>query len=137
MVIFKGNFLSDLSGFLDYIVVWLGPWFGIYIVDYILRLGKYDVRSLAARRGGLYWRRGGFNWKALVSFFLGGTAAMMWIDAKYYNPSYTSPLSSSTHGADLSWLFGLVVGAVVYYLLSFSTIPNEAKQGSHQSERRG
>ena len=66
-MIFKGNFYTDLSGFLDYIVVWLGPWFGIFIVDYILRHGKYRVSSLAATRGGLYWRNGGFNWKALLS----------------------------------------------------------------------
>ena len=66
LVIFKGNFYTDLSGFLDYIVVWLGPWFGILLVDYLLRRGRYDVTSLADKRGGLYWRNGGFNWKALV-----------------------------------------------------------------------
>ena len=49
LVIFKGNFYTDLSGFLDYIVVWLGPWFGIFIVDYLLRRGRYDVQSLAAK----------------------------------------------------------------------------------------
>ena len=71
LVIFKGNFYTDLSGFLDYIVVWLGPWFGILLVDYLLRRGKYDSVSLAERRGGLYWRDGGFNWKALLALAAG------------------------------------------------------------------
>ncbi len=128
LVIFKGNFYTDLSGFLDYIVVWLGPWFGIFIVDYILRHGKYRVSSLAASRGGLYWRNGGFNWKALLSLGLGMFAAMMWIDATYYVPSYLGPLSNHTHGADFSWLFGMIVGALVYWVLSVASIRKENAQ---------
>jgi NCS1 nucleoside transporter family len=128
LVIFKGNFYTDLSGFLDYIVVWLGPWFGVFIVDYILRHGKYRVSSLAAKRGGLYWRNGGFNWKALLSLALGMFAAMMWIDATYYVPSYLGPLSNHTHGADFSWLFGMIVAALVYWVLSVSSIRKENAQ---------
>ncbi len=126
LVIYKGNFYTDLSGFLDYIVVWLGPWFGILMVDYLLRRGRYDVTSLAAKRGGVYWRDGGINWKAIISLALGMFAAMMWIDAAFYFPAYTSYISTHTHGADLSWLFGLVVGALSYFLLSFKSVPKEA-----------
>ena len=51
LVIFKGNFYTDLSGFLDYIVVWLGPWFGILMADYLLRRGTTTTsfRSRQAR----------------------------------------------------------------------------------------
>jgi nucleobase:cation symporter-1, NCS1 family len=128
LVIYKGNFYTDLSGFLDYIVVWLGPWFGIYMVDYLLRRGRYDVGGLAASRG-IYWREGGFNWKAIFSLFLGMGAAMSWIDAAYYAPlNYTSPLTSVTHGMDLSWVFGLVVGALAYYVLSYSSVRAETER---------
>jgi len=138
LVIYKGNFYTDLSGFLDYIVVWLGPWFGIYMVDYLLRRGRYDLEGLAMRHGGVYWRNGGFNWKALFSLFLGMLAAMMWIDAAYYAPlNYTSPLTSVTNGMDLSWLFGLVVGAVTYLILSYSSVREEtAKLPAHQITER-
>jgi nucleobase:cation symporter-1, NCS1 family len=122
LVIYKGNFYTDLSGFLDYIVVWLAPWFGIFIVDYLLRRGRYEVHSLALHRGGVYWRDGGFNWRALLSLALGMLASMMWIDAAFYFPKYSSPLSNATNGADFSWVFGLLVGAGAYYLLSFSNI---------------
>jgi nucleobase:cation symporter-1, NCS1 family len=127
LVIFKGNFYTDLSGFLDYIVVWISPWFGIVMVDYLLRRGRFDSHALAVAHGGPYWRSGGINWKAIGALILGGVAAMMWIDAAFYVPSYLSPLSNATNGADFSWLFGLVVGAGAYYLMSFRSVPAEAE----------
>jgi NCS1 family nucleobase:cation symporter-1 len=126
LVIFKGHFYADLSGFLDYIVVWISPWFGILLVDNLLRRGRYDPLSLIAKRGGLYWRDGGFNWKALLSLALGMFAAVMWVDALYYVPSYVSPLSNATHGADFSWLFGFVVGGLAYWILSAGSVRQEA-----------
>jgi NCS1 nucleoside transporter family len=135
LVIFKGNFYTDLSGFLDYIVVWLGPWFGVLLVDYLLRRGRYDVMSLASKRSGLYWRDGGFNWKALISLAAGMFGAMMWIDAAFYVPAYTGPLSNATHGADFSWIFGMIVAGVVYWVLSFSSVPKEAKASSSQLKK--
>ncbi len=128
LVIFKGHFYTDLSGFLDYIVVWLGPWFGIMAVDYLLRRGRYDRFSLTGSHEGLYWRNGGFNWKALIALFAGMFGAMMWIDAAFYQPPYTGPLSNWTHGADFSWLFGLIIGAVIYYVLSVGSINKELSQ---------
>jgi len=125
LVIYKGNFYTDLAGFLNYIVVWLAPWFGILMVDYFLRKGQYDTRALAAKHGGVYWRNGGVNWRAIVALFLGMFAAMMWVDAAFYYPQFTSYLSTKTFGADFSWLFGLVVGAGAYYLLAFSSVPKE------------
>ncbi len=130
LVIFKGNFYTDLSGFLDYIVVWLGAWFGVYIVDYWLRRGRYEFASLAAKKGGLYWRNGGFNWKALVSLGAGMFAAMMWIEAQFYVPSYSSPLSNHFYGADFSWAFGMIVSAVIYFALSFRSVPKEVAKHS-------
>ena len=125
LVIYKGDFYTDLSGFLDYIVVWLAPWFGIMAVDWLLRRGHYDRLSLAARGGGIYWRSGGFNWRALLALALGMLAALLWIDAQYYFPAYESPLSTATHGADLSWLIGLVVGGCLYWALSWRSVPSE------------
>jgi purine-cytosine permease-like protein len=126
VVIFTGNFYNDLSDFLNYIVVWLAPWFGIVFVDYLLRRGRYDRLSLVAPSGGVYWRNGGVNWKAVVSLLIGGGAALMWIDALFYNPSYIGPFSSRTNGSDLSWLIGIVVGGLLYLVLSLRSVPSEA-----------
>ncbi len=125
LVIFRGSFYADLSGFLDYIVVWLGPWFAIIVADWLLRRRRYDREALAAERGGLYWRNGGFNWRALSAQGLGMVAALLWINAQYYVPSYLSPISSATGGTDMSWLVGIVVGGVAYWVLSARSVAAE------------
>ena len=126
LVVFKGSFYNDLSGFLDYIVVWLAPWFGILTVDWLLRRGRYDKAALVNESGGVYWRSGGINWKAIIAMALGMAASLLWINAQFYQPSYLSPLSSATNGSDFSWLVGIVVGAAVYFALSFKSVPAEA-----------
>ncbi len=124
-VIFSSDFYTYLSGFLDYIVVWLAPWFGILMVDWLLRRGRYDRAGLATPSGGVYWRDGGVNWRAIVALVLGMTAALMWINAQFYQPSYLSPISAATGGSDLSWLVGALVGAAAYWALSFRSVPAE------------
>lgn len=126
VVIFQNNFFGYLSAFLNYIVIWLAPWFGIMIVDWLLRRGRYHAASLLASRGGLYWRDGGFNWRALVSLVAGMVAAFLWINASFDKPiNYLSPISKATGGSDLSWLVGIVVGAGVYWALSARSVPRE------------
>ena len=130
LVIFKGNFYTDLSGFLNYIVVWLGPWFAILLVDYLLRRGRYDADSLASGHGGLYWRNGGVNWKALIAQALGMVAALLWIDAAFYVPAFIGPLSKATGGADFSWAVGILVGGLAYLVLSTGSIGRELAAGN-------
>jgi NCS1 nucleoside transporter family len=125
LVIFKGSFYTDLSGFLDYIVVWLAPWFGILVADYVLRRGRYDRDALVSERGGLYWRNNGINWRALLAQALGMVCALLWTDAKYYEPSYVGSISSATNGADFSWVIGIVVGALAYAILSTGSVREE------------
>ncbi|MDA8331002.1 MAG: cytosine permease [Candidatus Dormibacteraeota bacterium] len=127
LVIFKGNFYTDLAGFLNYIVVWLGPWFGIIMVDYLLRRGSYRAADLGSRRGGIYWRAGGFNWRALVAQALGMAAAMIWIDAAFSFPPFVGPLSKATGGADFSWALGIIVGGLVYFALSRLSVRREVE----------
>jgi nucleobase:cation symporter-1, NCS1 family len=130
LVIFKGHFYADLSGFLDYIVVWISAWFGILFVDYLLRRGHYDSDSIVAPRGGLYSYQGGVNWKGIFSLALGMVAALMWTDAQFYQPPYYSPLSSATHGADFSWLFGFAVSSLAYWILCTSDVRRQlAEEG--------
>ncbi|MDA8047835.1 MAG: cytosine permease [Actinomycetota bacterium] len=126
LVIFKGSFYNDLSGFLGYIVVWLAPWFGVLITDWVLRRGRYHPPSLAAASGGTYWRNGGVHWNAIAALVAGGGAAALWIDGSSYQPSFTSPISSATGGTDFSWLVGIVVASVVYWVLCRRSVPAEA-----------
>jgi purine-cytosine permease-like protein len=127
LVIFKGNFYADLSGFLNYIVVWIAPWFAILVVDWLLRRGLYDREALVGERGGLYWRNGGANWRALVAQGLGMAAALSWINAEYYQPSYLSPISKLTGGSDMSWALGIIVGGLVYFGLAARSVAAERR----------
>lgn len=113
LVIFKGNFYDDLSSFLGWIVVWLGPWFGIVLTDWILRRGSYTAESLEGSR----WS--GLGWPALFAQVLGMVAALMWTDGAFYKPSYVGTISNHTSGSDLSWAVGIVVGGLAYAVLSF------------------
>jgi NCS1 nucleoside transporter family len=126
-IVFHGGFLKYLAAFLDYIVVWLAPWFGILITDWLLRRRRYDRLALATEGRGVYWRKGGFHWRALVALVVGGAASFLWVNAQFDQPlDYFSPLSRASRGADFSWAIGIVVGAVVYLALSFRAVPAEA-----------
>lgn len=126
-VLFHNSFRQDFSGFLLWIIVWLAPWFGILMTDYLLRRRRYDASSLASNRGGLYWRTGGIHWPGVIAQAAGMVAAIMWIDALYDYPSYVGPISSRLGGSDLSWALGIVVGALVYWLLAARSVPREAE----------
>ncbi len=131
IILFHGNFYADFSGFLLYIVVWLAPWFGILMVDYLLRGRDYHSLSLRSARDGVYWRNGGIHWPAVIAQVVGMVAALMWINAAFAVPSYTGPLSNhfpGLHGGDFSWALGIVVGALVYWLLGARSVRQEAAQ---------
>jgi NCS1 nucleoside transporter family len=126
----SATFYTDFSGFLLYIIVWLSAWFGILITDYLLRRKKYDTASLAAERGGLYWRNGGINWKAIIALAVGMVAAVMWINAAFDVPSYVGPISRhfpGASGSDLSWVMGIVFSSLTYWALSFRSVRREAE----------
>jgi nucleobase:cation symporter-1, NCS1 family len=126
--LFHGNFYTDFSGFLLYIVVWLAPWFGILITDYVLRRRDYHALSLQSARDGIYWRNGGIHWPAIVAQVLGMVAALMWINALGDQPPYIGPLSDhfpGLHGGDFSWAIGIAVGALAYWLLAGRSVPRE------------
>jgi purine-cytosine permease-like protein len=131
IILFHGNFYKDFSGFLLYIVVWLAPWFGILMTDYLLRGRQYHSLSLASTRGGLYWRNGGIHWPAIIAQALGMVAALLWINAEFDFPSYIGPISNhfpGLSGGDFSWAIGIVVGALTYWLLAGRGVRREAAE---------
>jgi NCS1 family nucleobase:cation symporter-1 len=131
IILFHGNFYADFSGFLLYIVVWLAPWFGILITDYLLRRRDYHSLSLRSARDGIYWRNGGIHWPAVIAQVVGMVAALMWINAGTAYPAYVGPLSHhfpGLAGGDFSWAIGIAVGALVYWVLAGRSVRQEAGQ---------
>jgi len=131
LILFHGNFSKDFAGFLLYIVVWLAPWFGILITDWLLRGRRYDSLSLRSSRDGLYWRSGGIHWPAVIAQVVGMVAALMWIDASTAFPAYVGPISNhfpGLAGGDFSWAIGIVVGSLLYWALAARGVRREATQ---------
>jgi purine-cytosine permease-like protein len=122
--VFSSRFFSLLSDFLLFIIVWLGPWCAIFLIDWLLRRRRYDARGLLNGRGGLYYRRGGVHWPAIIAQVVGMVAAALWLNA--YSP-YVSPLSSRVGGSDFSVFMGLVFGGVTYWLLARRSVRAEAE----------
>lgn len=123
-VIFSARFNQLLADFLEFIIVWLAPWCAIYLVDWWLRHGCYDPRSLLAARGGLYWRNGGVHWPAIIAELAGMAASAAWLNA--YSP-YVSWLSRHAGGSDFSIFTGLAVGGALYFLLARRTVRAEGE----------
>jgi nucleobase:cation symporter-1, NCS1 family len=126
--VFSGQFFSLLSAFLLFIIVWIGPWCAIYLVDWLLRRGRYDAEGLQNERG-RYYRNGGVHWPAVVAQVVGMVAAAVWLNAfSTTDLSYVGPLSSRIGGSDFSVFMGLLFGGVIYWLLARKSVRAEAEQ---------
>jgi nucleobase:cation symporter-1, NCS1 family len=123
--VFSSHFYTLLADFVLFIIVWLGPWCAIYLVDSWLRRNRYDYRALLNERGGRYYRKGGVHWPAVLAQLAGMAGAALWLNA---HPQYVGALASRAggpQGSDLSVFIGLVVGGVVYYLLTRRSVRAE------------
>jgi purine-cytosine permease-like protein len=112
-ILFVQDFSSALNSFISALVVWVGPFGGVWICDGFLRRGKFDFRAIhsTARSTGRYWGWHGFNVSGCVALLAGMVSAALTM----MSPLYNGPIAMALGGADLSWLVGLPVSALVYY----------------------
>jgi len=124
----SSSFFGLLTGFLLYIILWLGPWCAIYLVDSWLRGNRYDYDALLDERGGRYFRQGGVHWPAIIAQLAGGGAAYLWLNASSGGVlASTGPLSSRNDGSDFSVFIGLFAGGAIYWLLARKTVRAEGE----------
>ena len=123
------RFLAFLNGY----TVFLGPLIGLLISDYwLVRRGKgFNIRSLYTPRNSLYWYTAGVNPRAMVALIT-GIAPLLPGLAHGINPML-SVQKGALEFYTLSWLDGLVLTMVAYYLLylvfPFNVDPNYELQG--------
>jgi NCS1 family nucleobase:cation symporter-1 len=122
VAIFSASFNTFLTDFLLFMIVWIAPWVAIFLVDWALRRGRYDSRSLLRERGGLYWRQGGVHLPGVAAQVIGMLAAASWLDTTVWK----GPLSTATNGADFSIFMGALFGGTVYFVLSRRGVRREA-----------
>jgi len=132
--VFSSSFSKLLTDFADLVIVWLGPWTAIFLLDWLLRRRRYAAADLARTdRGGRYWGQGGIHWPAIAAQVLGSTAAMLTLNSSFSYAGWLSRLTSHGScpigpqhcGADFSVFAGLVVGAAVYLVLAGRSVARE------------
>jgi purine-cytosine permease-like protein len=111
-ILFVRDFSTALNDFIALLVVWVGPFGGVWICDGLLRRGNIDWRGVHSREraGGCYWGWHGFNPAGCSALLAGMVAAALTMRS----PLYDGPIATALGGADLSWLLGLSVSAMVY-----------------------
>jgi cytosine/uracil/thiamine/allantoin permease len=67
-----------------------------------------------AGAAGRYWGWHGINIKGFAAMFIGAGVCMLTINS----PVYQSSISKALNGADLTWILGLPVAALCYYVLA-------------------
>ena len=108
------HFVSNLSNFLDVLLTIFIPWSAVNLTDYFLvRRGNYDVTAFFIPNG-VY---GKFAWRGVLAYAIGLAAQWPFVS----QPDYVGPLVSHLGGADISWLVGFFVSAVVYLILVVSS----------------
>ncbi|MFD3480961.1 MULTISPECIES: purine-cytosine permease family protein [unclassified Streptomyces] len=107
----KDSFLSSFKDFLLFLLTFFTPWSAINLVDYyLISKERYDIPALSDPHG----RYGAWRWDALTVYAVGLLAQLPFLATHFY----TGPLVEPLGGADVSWIVGLVVPAVLYWAVA-------------------
>ncbi len=75
---FAASFSLYMKEFVGVIIVWIAPWFGVFITDWLLRKRSYEPLELQRTdKDGRYFANHGLNWNGLVSFVVGLVCATL------------------------------------------------------------
>ena len=122
----KDSFLTSFKDFLLFLLTAFTPWSAINLVDYyLIAKERYDLPALSDPAG----RYGSWRWRALSVYGIGLLAQFPFLATHFY----TGPLVAPLGGADVSWIVGLVVPALAYWLLArhdTGHIPDRTDPGS-------
>lgn len=108
----SSNFINIFLNAVFAMLLVLAPWVAINLVDfYLINERHYQVADIVSSDGGTY---GAVNLGALAVYAFGILVQVPFVE----NFFFKGPWSSLAGGADISWLIGLVVTAVTYYLVA-------------------
>jgi NCS1 family nucleobase:cation symporter-1 len=113
------HFVTNLSNFLDDLLVLLIPWSAVNLADYfIVRRRTYDIASFFSPDG-VY---GKVAWRGLAAYAAGIAAEIPFVA----QPDFKGPLVGALGGADISWIIGFFTAALIYLILS-AGLPGTAR----------
>jgi nucleobase:cation symporter-1, NCS1 family len=122
-VLGQGNFIANYTNFLLLLLYFVIPWSAINLVDfYLLRREQYDIDSIFDPNG-IYGR---VNWRAILAYVIAILVELPFVNTTLY----VGPLSTLLGGADIAWIVGLAVSAILYYVLmrTHVTAPSERRE---------
>ncbi len=103
----SAEFLGFFKNFVLLLLMVFTPWSIINLADYYLvSKDRFDIPALYTRKG----RYGSWNAAALTSYVIGVVVQIPFLDQSLY----TGPMVEMIGGADVSWILGLVVTALIY-----------------------
>lgn len=120
-VLGQNNFVNLFVNFILFVMYFLIPWTAINLVDfYLLRKHKYSIKDIFDLNG-IY---GKVNWRAAFAYIVAVIAQIPFISSTFY----LGPIAKAWGGADVAWVIGLIVPAVLYYYLMKPQIAVEMAQ---------
>lgn len=106
----SADFLANFKNFVLALLMVFTPWSVINLTDYyLISKDRFDIPAFYDRHG----RYGNWNWRALVAYGIGVIVQIPFLAQSFY----TGPLVAKLGGADISWLVGIVVTFVLYFVL--------------------
>jgi purine-cytosine permease-like protein len=117
--IFAPSFAKAFDNWMISLLLWMSPWAGVVMADFFIkRKGQINVAELyKSPETSAY---GDINWGGIIAFLAGLVAG--WSVQDGLVPALQGPISGMMGGADLSWLFGIVVSGVVYLAIGGRTV---------------
>jgi len=124
--ILDSSFNVLLTDFVDCVIIWIGPWTAIFLVDWALRRYRYVPSELHRTKDGLYWRSGGIHWPAIAAQAVGSFMALTVLVTPFFTGWISRLTGSGFNQADFSVFMGLGVGGLAYLLLAGRAVRREA-----------
>lgn len=114
----RGEFLNNFTSFLGFLLTFFTPWSAINLVDYYwVTKERYDIPALSDPNG----RYGKWNKIGITTYFIGILIQVPFMDTGFYSGFLLDPLMN---GVDISWIVGLIVPGILYYVLTKKYVHN-------------
>ncbi|WP_425244538.1 purine-cytosine permease family protein [Streptomyces citrinus] len=105
------DYLGSFNDFILLMLYFLIPWTAVNLVDfYAVRRGHYAITAIFDPKG-IYGR---WSWQGLTAYVVGFAAMVPFFTTSFY----TGPLAEALGGFDISFVVGLLVGGILYYVLT-------------------
>jgi NCS1 family nucleobase:cation symporter-1 len=112
----SSSFISYFLNFIFALLFILIPWVVINLMDfYYINKKRYDIDAIFDENGGKY---GKYNVKTLAAYFVGIVVQIPFLT----NSFFTGTFANIIPDVDISWIVGMLVTAVIYYLFNQSKV---------------